>query len=112
MKTAKFLSRSAVATFTAVAIAFGAAGSAAIAAPKGTLNYATQIQNNNWNPLVKSGETYTGIPFEGLLRVAPDGFTLQPHLATAWELTPTELNLTLRSGVIFHDGTPFNAEAV
>jgi ABC-type transport system substrate-binding protein len=98
----------------AVAIGILAAGisATAMAAPKGTLNYATQIQNNNWNPLVKSGETYTGIPFEGLLRVAPDGFTLQPHLATAWELTPTELNLTLRSGVIFHDGTPFNAEAV
>jgi hypothetical protein len=27
------------------------------------------------------------------------------------ELTPTELNLTLQSGVVFHDGTPFNAAA-
>jgi peptide/nickel transport system substrate-binding protein len=87
-------------------------GSGAIAVPKGTLNYATQIQNTNWNPLVKSGETHTGIPYEGLLKVAPDGFSLLPHLAKSWELTPTELSLTLQSGVVFHDGTPFNAEAV
>jgi peptide/nickel transport system substrate-binding protein len=106
-----FLPRAVIAA-TVAAFVVAAAGSAATAAPKGTLNYATQIQNNNWNPLVKSGETYTGIPYEGLLRVAPDGFTLQPHLATAWELTPTELKLTLRSGVVFHDGTPFNAAAV
>jgi peptide/nickel transport system substrate-binding protein len=90
----------------------GMSASAAVAAPKGTLNYATQIQNTNWNPLVKSGETHTGIPYEGLLRVAPDGFTLQPHLAKSWTLTPTALDLTLQSGVVFHDGTPFNAAAV
>lgn len=109
---ASLLMRRAVFAISAAALVFGTAGSAAIAAPKGTLNYATMIQNKNWNPLVRSGETYSGIPFEGLLRVAPDGFTLQPHLATKWELTPTELNLTLRSGVVFHDGTPFNAAAV
>jgi ABC-type transport system substrate-binding protein len=86
--------------------------SVVVAAPKGTFNYATQIQNTNWNPLVKSGETHTSIPYEGLLQVAPDGFTLQPRLAKSWELTPTELSLTLQSGVLFHDGTPFNAAAV
>ncbi len=85
---------------------------AAFAAPEGTLNYGTQIQLDNWNPLVKSGQTYTNIPYEGLLQVARDGFTLEPRLATAWELTPTELTLTLREGVVFHDGTPFDAEAV
>ena len=109
MTTAQYLHRTA-ATIAAALLAF--AGSAAIAAPKGTLNYATQIQNTNWNPLVKSGETHTGIPYDGLLKVAPDGFSLLPHLAKSWELTPTELNLTLQSGVVFHDGTPFNAEAV
>ncbi|KIP53109.1 ABC transporter substrate-binding protein [Leucobacter komagatae] len=36
-----------------------------------------------------------------------------PGLAAEWELvTPTELTLTLREGVTFHDGTPLNAAAV
>ncbi|HCI81312.1 MAG TPA: ABC transporter substrate-binding protein, partial [Ktedonobacter sp.] len=36
-----------------------------------------------------------------------------PDLATSWTYpTPTQLVLTLRSGVQFQDGTPFNADAV
>ncbi|MBL8131465.1 MAG: hypothetical protein JNL42_06380 [Anaerolineae bacterium] len=35
-----------------------------------------------------------------------------PELATSWELVnPTTWRFTLREGVSFHDGTPFNAEA-
>jgi ABC-type transport system substrate-binding protein len=88
------------------------AGSAYASGPQGTLHYGTKIQLNNWNPLVKPNTTYTGIVYESLVKVAPDGFTIQPSLATAWHLTPTKLDLTLQSGVVFHDGTPFNAEAV
>lgn len=92
-----------------LAIAFA---TAAQARPQGTLNYGTVIQLNNWNPLVKPNQTYTGIVYEGLVRAAADGYTLQPSLATAWKLSADKLELTLRSGVVFHDGTPFNAEAV
>lgn len=88
------------------------AAGGALAEPQGTLSYATMIQLNNWDPLVKTGQTYTAIPYEGLLQVAQDGYTLEPRLATDWELTPTELKLTLREGVVFHDGEPFDAEAV
>jgi peptide/nickel transport system substrate-binding protein len=40
--------------------------------------------------------------------------TPQPALATSWALSPDQLTWTfnLRQGVTFHDGTPFNADAV
>ena len=44
-----------------------------------------------------------------------DGSTeLEPGLATRWESSEDGLTWTfhLRQGVTFHDGTPFNAEAV
>jgi peptide/nickel transport system substrate-binding protein len=38
---------------------------------------------------------------------------VEPRLATAWEFVePNRLRFTLREGVTFHDGTPFNADAV
>jgi len=37
----------------------------------------------------------------------------QPDLATSWEfVSPTELVFQLREGVVFHDGSPFDAEDV
>jgi peptide/nickel transport system substrate-binding protein len=42
-----------------------------------------------------------------------DKNALQPQLAASYSYaSPTVLNLTLRTGVKFHDGTPFNADAV
>jgi peptide/nickel transport system substrate-binding protein len=51
--------------------------------------------------------------FETLLVRAPDG-SLKGHLASTWEAAPDGLSYTfkLRPNVKFHDGTPFNAEAV
>ncbi len=51
------------------------------------------------------------IPYETLLAPGEDG---QPTelLATDFELTDEALTLVLREGVTFHDGTPFDAEAV
>ncbi|MBT9143375.1 MAG: Glutathione-binding protein GsiB [Dehalococcoidia bacterium] len=48
-----------------------------------------------------------------LVELDVDG-TLKPSLAESWEVSPDGLvwTLRLRQGVEFHDGTPFNAEAV
>ena len=50
---------------------------------------------------------------ENLIYLAEDG-SLQPALAESWEPAEDGLSwfLNLREGVSFHDGTPFNAEAV
>lgn len=50
--------------------------------------------------------------YDRLLHATPDG-ELAPGLATEWEyVDPTTLELTLREGVVFHDGEPFDADAV
>jgi peptide/nickel transport system substrate-binding protein len=51
---------------------------------------------------------------ETLTVVDPATGTIRPGLATSWEISEDGLEITfkLRQGVKFHDGTPFNAEAV
>ncbi len=50
--------------------------------------------------------------FEGLVRFGPEGRIL-PALATSWRrLDPFTMEFSLRRGVVFHDGEPFDAEAV
>ncbi|WEX11019.1 ABC transporter substrate-binding protein [Chelativorans sp. AA-79] len=51
--------------------------------------------------------------YEGLLLRGSD-MQLKPGLATEWSAneTGTEWTFTLRDGVVFHDGTEFNADAV
>ncbi|SEN89384.1 peptide/nickel transport system substrate-binding protein [Pseudorhodobacter antarcticus] len=48
-----------------------------------------------------------------LVDITPE-LSIVPQLATAWETSDDgkALTMTLRDGVTFHDGTPFNAEAV
>jgi peptide/nickel transport system substrate-binding protein len=51
--------------------------------------------------------------FDTLIWLTPD-FKLTPDLATKWEVSPDAktYTFTLRQGVTFHDGTPFDADAV
>ncbi len=52
--------------------------------------------------------------FETLVAYRNDSVELEPKLATSWAFSPDGLTLTfeLRDGVVFHDGTPFDAEDV
>src|SRR5262245_7147142 len=52
--------------------------------------------------------------YEGLTALKPGTSEVVPSLATSWETSKDGLTWTfhLREGVKFHDGTPFNADAV
>ncbi|MFW5828416.1 MAG: ABC transporter substrate-binding protein [Alkalispirochaeta sp.] len=52
--------------------------------------------------------------YDGLVRFQDGSLAVEPALATNWEISDdgTVYTFELREGVNFHDGTPFNAEAV
>jgi peptide/nickel transport system substrate-binding protein len=66
--------------------------------------------------LVSDGESLRAIDqiFETLVSLKPGTTELEPGLASSWELSEDglEYTFTLQEGVTFHDGEPFNAEAV
>jgi len=60
------------------------------------------------------GNTVILSVYEGLLKYKPDSTEVIPSLAQSWEVSADGLTYTfhLRTGVKFHDGTAFNAQAV
>ncbi|HSL63048.1 MAG TPA: ABC transporter substrate-binding protein [Gaiellaceae bacterium] len=66
--------------------------------------------------LVSDGESLRVIDqiFETLVSLEPGSTELAPGLAQSWEISDDGLTYTfeLQEGVTFHDGEPFNAEAV
>lgn len=75
------------------------------AGPFDTLNPAT-TGNRNVGPINLN-------IFDTLVWLTPD-FQVTPALATKWEISDDKktYTFTLKEGVSFHDGTPFDAEAV
>ena len=50
---------------------------------------------------------------ETLTEINPDDASITPRLATSWErIDDRTWRFQLREGVVFHDGTPMDAEAV
>ncbi|WP_437887340.1 ABC transporter substrate-binding protein [Phytobacter sp. V91] len=51
--------------------------------------------------------------YEGLVDLSPE-YKIEPALATSWKMSDDGKvwTFTLRKNVVFHDGTPFNADAV
>ncbi|HEY0185011.1 MAG TPA: ABC transporter substrate-binding protein, partial [Rhodopila sp.] len=75
------------------------------AGPFDTLNPAT-TGNRNVGPININ-------MFDTLVWLTPD-FKVTPGLATKWEISDDKktYTFTLKEGVSFHDGTPFDADAV
>ncbi|MFB4213878.1 ABC transporter substrate-binding protein [Shouchella sp. JSM 1781072] len=83
----------------------------------GTLIFARGGDSQGLDPgAVTDGESsrVTKQIYETLIEFDEDSFELTEGLATSWEPSEDGLNyvFTLREGVTFHDGTPFNADAV
>ena len=85
--------------------------------PEGTLIVALPLDPNSINPPNgaerMAGNVFNQI-FDSLFTSAPASGELVPALATEWEISEDglEYSFTLREGVTYHDGTPFNAEDV
>ena len=81
--------------------------------PSGTLRIGHLPPVATWDPHQESRAvimSFYDTVYDSLLRYDAD-LQVQPGLAESWELSPDALVLTLREGVVFHDGTPFDAEA-
>lgn len=75
------------------------------------LSDATQIDPHTGTD-IPSANVYHGKIYEGLVK-QDENMEIQPALATEWEsIDDLTWEFTLREDVTFHDGTPFNAEAV
>ncbi len=99
-------------------IVFLCAG-AALAAPKqgGTLIFGRGGDSVGLDPAYETdGNSFMICDniFEALVAYQDESTALEPGLAKSWTITPDGKTYTfnLRKGVRFHDGTPFNADAV
>jgi peptide/nickel transport system substrate-binding protein len=113
---------------TAGAAVLGTAPRAAFGAeetpkPGGTIIYAMEAEPDILDPHACGGWHTSRLVLQMYDQLVEHDLTvpwnkgappkLVPSLATAWEISPDGLQytFTLREGVKFHDGTPFNAEA-
>jgi ABC-type transport system substrate-binding protein len=106
----------------AAATAPSADGEAATMAPVadhphgGTLRYASISEPTTFDPHkgASGGDHVSLYPiFDRLLNADPKTLAPQPFLAKGWKFTdPKTLVLELQQGVMFTDGTPFDAAAV
>src|SRR5262245_22315353 len=85
--------------------------------PRHRIVFGLTLQPSGFDPHINASSEL-GIPlrsvYDTLIYRDPDSLEFVPGLATSWTISPEGLTYTfaLRQGVTFHDGTPFNAQAV
>jgi peptide/nickel transport system substrate-binding protein len=111
----------AAALLTACGSDGGSGGSSA--EPAGTVNRDAVLRfsfgtpaGSNYDPATSTNQfvnMYLYPVYDRLIDITSDG-ELQPMLAESWEFTDGDrtLRLNLRTGVVFQDGTPFDAASV
>ena len=100
-------------------LSFALAGTAFAAAPKhgGTLVFGRGGDSVGLDPAYETdGNSFMICDniYEALVAYKDESTALEPGLAKSWKISPDGKQYTfyLRKGVKFHDGTPFNANAV
>lgn len=98
------------------AVIVGLFGVSATSLAQETVRIAQSLSPNSLNPAQATGLADASVirtMFEGLVGF-DENLELVPELATSWDINDnaTVFTFQLREGVTFHDGTPFNAEAV
>ena len=84
----------------------------------GTMKLGTMFPPGTLDPTIGtqgSDLAYLDYVFDSLIKLNPQTGALEPMLATSWKFVGAdklELDVQLRHGVKFQDGTPFNAAAV
>ncbi len=98
----------------ALALAAAAATAAAMPAVAKTFKWASASDIPTWDIHSQNNALANGIHasvYEALFYYNSRTFALEPLLATGYkQVSPTQVRVTLRPGVKFHDGAAFNAD--
>lgn len=117
MSLAQLTRRSLMASGIALAMSMGTVTGAVAQTPPGVLIVGQIAEPKALDPAAVTAVNDFRIlmnVYDGLVRYKDGTLEVEPALATAWEISEdgTVYTFTLRDGVSFHDGSPFNAEAV
>ncbi|MBY6163624.1 ABC transporter substrate-binding protein [Mameliella alba] len=117
MSLYSFTRRSVLAAGTALALTLGSFTAAEAQTPPGVLIVGQIAEPKALDPAAVTAVNDFRIlmnVYDGLVRYKDGTLEVEPALATGWTISEdgTEYTFTLREGVSFHDGSPFDAEAV
>ncbi|WP_305971980.1 MULTISPECIES: ABC transporter substrate-binding protein [unclassified Mameliella] len=117
MSLFSFTRRGLLAAGTALALTVGTFTGAEAQTPPGVLIVGQIAEPKALDPAAVTAVNDFRIlmnVYDGLVRYKDGTLEVEPALATDWTISEdgTEYTFSLREGVSFHDGSPFNAEAV